>query len=113
MTSPTARPTLVTVARLAGVSVASASCVLSGGQATAKMERRVREAAAQLGYVPDTAARSLRARRTNQLAFAVPDVGNPAYVEMMRGIESVTRASGYRLLIESTGADIAEELSLI
>jgi LacI family transcriptional regulator len=113
MTSPTARPTLVTVARLAGVSVASASRVLSGGQATAKMERRVREAAAQLGYVPDTAARSLRARRTNQLAFAVPDVGNPAYVAMMRGIESVTRESGYRLLVQSTGGDIAEELSLI
>jgi LacI family transcriptional regulator len=111
---PTAsRPTLVTVARLAGVSVASASRVLSGGQATPDMERRVREAAAQLGYVPDTAARSLRARRTNQLAFAVPDVGNPAYVEMMRGIESVTRASGYRLLVQSTGADVAEEVSLI
>ena len=54
------RPTLVTVARLAGVSVASASRVLSGGIATPEMEQRVREAAAQLGYVPDTAARSLR-----------------------------------------------------
>ena len=107
------RPTLVTVARLAGVSVASASRVLSGGTATPEMERRVREAAGQLGYVPDAAARSLRARKTSQLAFAVPDVGNPAYVEMMRGIESVTRASGYRLLVESTGADIAEEVSLI
>lgn len=113
MPPPPARPTLATVARLAGVSVASASRVLSGGQATADMERRVREAAAQLGYEPDTAARSLRARRTRQLAFAVPDVGNPAYVEMMRGIESVTRASGYRLLVQSTGADVTEEVSLI
>ena len=107
------RPTLVTVARLAGVSVASASRVLSGGQATEDMVRRVREAAAQLDYVPDTAARSLRARRTNQLAFAVPDVGNPAYVAMMRGIESVTRESGYRLLVQSTGGDVAAEMSLI
>ena len=107
------RPTLVTVARLADVSVASASRVLSGGQATPEMERRVREAAAQLGYEPDTAARSLRARRTKQLAFAVPDVGNPAYVEMMRGIESVTRESGHRLLIQSTGGDSAAEVSLI
>jgi LacI family transcriptional regulator len=113
MPSGASRPTLVTVARLAGVSVASASRVLSGGQATPEMGRRVREAAAQLGYVPDTTARSLRARRTNQLAFAVPDVGNPAYVDMMRGIESVTRESGYRLLIQSTGGDIAEEMSLI
>ncbi|HEY1624475.1 MAG TPA: LacI family DNA-binding transcriptional regulator [Streptosporangiaceae bacterium] len=107
------RPTLVTVARLAGVSVASASRVLSGGTATPEMEQRVREAAAQLGYVPDTAARSLRARRTNQLALAVPDVGNPTYVELMRGIESITRTSGYRLLVQSTGADSADEVSLI
>jgi LacI family transcriptional regulator len=107
------RPTLVTVARLAGVSVASASRVLSGGIATPEMEQRVREAAAQLGYVPDTAARSLRARRTNQLALAVPDVGNPTYVELMRGIESITRTSGYRLLVQSTDADSADEVSLI
>lgn len=113
MSRPASRPTLVTVARLAGVSVASASRVLSGGQATPEMEQRVREAAAQLGYVPDMAARSLRARRTEQLAFAVPDVGNPAYVEMMRGIESVTRQAGYRLLIQSTGGDITEEVSLV
>lgn len=113
MASPSPRPTLITVARLAGVSVASASRVLTGGQATPEMDRRVREAATQLGYVPDTAARSLRARRTHQLAFAVPDVGNPAYVAMMRGIESVTRESRYRLLVQSTGGDIAEELSLI
>lgn len=113
MSRPASRPTLVTVARLAGVSVASASRVLSGGQATPEMDQRVREAAAQLGYVPDMAARSLRARRTKQLAFAVPDVGNPAYVEMMRGIESVTRESGYRLLIQSTGGDISEEVSLV
>ncbi|HUN37553.1 MAG TPA: LacI family DNA-binding transcriptional regulator [Trebonia sp.] len=113
MSSPPARPTLITVARLAGVSVASASRVLTGGQATPEMDRRVREAATALGYVPDMAARSLRARRTSQLAFAVPDVGNPAYVAMMRGIESVTRESGYRLLVQSTGGDIAEEMSVI
>jgi LacI family transcriptional regulator len=103
----------VTVARLAGVSVASASRVLSGQTATPEMQQRVRAAAVQLGYVPDAAARSLRARRTSQLAFAVADVGNPIYVEMMRGIESITRASGYRLLIQSTGSDSADEVSLI
>jgi LacI family transcriptional regulator len=104
---------MVTVARLAGVSVASVSRVLNGGSATPKMEERVHAAAAQLGYVPDAAARSLRAGRTGQLAFAIADVGNPTYVAMMRGIESVTRASGYRLLVQSTGSDVAAEVSLI
>lgn len=113
MTTSASRPTLVTVARLAGVSVASVSRVLNGGTATPEMEERVRTAAAQLGYVPDAAARSLRARRTGQLAFAVADVGNPTYVAMMRGIESVTRESGYRLLVQSTASDVSAEVSLI
>lgn len=113
MTHSASRPTLVTVARLAGVSVASASRVLSGGTATPEMEQRVRAAAAQLGYVPDSAARSLRAGRTQQLAFAVADLGNPTYVAMMRGIESVISASGYRLLVRSTGSDPADEVSLV
>jgi LacI family transcriptional regulator len=107
------RPTLVTVARLAGVSVASASRVLSGGTATPDMERRVRAAAQQLGYVPDAAARSLRAGRTQQLAFAVADVGNPTYVAMMRGIESIIKPAGYRLLVRSTGSDPADEVGLV
>jgi LacI family transcriptional regulator len=113
MATSASRPTLVTVARLAGVSVASVSRVLNGGTATPDMQERVRAAVAQLGYVPDAAARSLRARRTGQLAFAVADVGNPTYVAMMRGIESVMRSSGYRLLVQSTGSDVADEVSLI
>lgn len=107
------RPTLITVARLAGVSVASVSRVLNGGSATPAMEQRVRTAAGQLGYVPDAGARSLRAGRTQQLALAVADVGNPTYVAMMRGIESKVRASGYRLLVHSTGSDSADEVSLV
>jgi LacI family transcriptional regulator len=113
MAPPPARPTLVTVARLAGVSVASASRVLNDGPATPAMVTRVRAAALQLGYVPDATARSLRAGRTHQLAFAIADVGNPTYVAMMRGIESIIRSSGYRLLVHSTASDSADEVSLV
>ena len=112
MTSTT-RPTLVTVARVAGVSVASASRALNGHAVTPDMQRRVLAAAEQLGYVPDAAARSLRERRTGQLAFAMADIGNPFYVAMMGGIESLTRAEGYRLLVHSTGGDPADEVSMV
>jgi LacI family transcriptional regulator len=107
------RPTLVTVARVAGVSVASASRALNGRTVTPEVRRSVLAAAEQVGYVPDAAARSLRERRTRQLAFAVADIGNPFYVTMMGGIESVTRAEGYRLLVHSTGGDPADEVSLV
>ena len=107
------RPTLVTVARVSGVSVASASRALNGRPVSPDVQRRVLAAAEQLGYVPDAAARSLRERRTCQLALAVPDIGNPFYVTMMTGIEALTRTEGYRLLVHSTGGDPADEVRLI
>jgi len=107
------RPTVVTVANEAGVSIASVSRVLNGLPASPAMAARVMEASERLGYVPDATARSLKARRTSQLAFAVPDISNPVYVEMMRSIERATKSSGFRLLIHSTGADSADELDLV
>lgn len=110
MTGP---PTLSTVARVAGVSVASVSRVLNDLPATPAMERRVRDAASRLGYVPDAAGRSLRGRRTHQLAFAVPDIGNPTYVAMMHAVEATARAAGYRLVLHSTGADADQAAQVI
>lgn len=111
--APASRPTIVTVAKVSGVSVASASRALNGRPVSPDVQRKVLAAAEQLGYVPDAAARSLRERRTGQLAFAVPDIGNPFYVTMMSGIESLTKTEGYRLLVHSTDGDSADEVALI
>lgn len=98
-----AKVTLADVARRAGVSLASTSRALNGQVASAATVEKVHRAAAELGYIPDSAARSLRTRRTGQLAFAVADIGNPVYVEMMREIEAVVAAEGYRLVVSRTG----------
>ncbi|HEY7049537.1 MAG TPA: LacI family DNA-binding transcriptional regulator [Jatrophihabitantaceae bacterium] len=110
---PPSRPTLTEVARHAGVSVASASRALSGGSASPATVARVQKAAAQLGYVVDATARSLKVGRTEQLAFAVADLGNPVYVAMMRAIEGVVSAAGFRLVVSSTGASPDDEIGLI
>ncbi|HEY1180191.1 MAG TPA: LacI family DNA-binding transcriptional regulator [Phytomonospora sp.] len=106
-------PTVRTVAAMAGVSIASASRVLNGHGASAETERRVREAAASVGYVPNAVARSLQAQRTDMLALAVEDIGNPVYVAMMRAIEEVAAGAGYRLQVHATGADVAGEVELL
>ena len=108
-----APPTVRTVAELAGVSIASASRVLNGLGASAATERRVKEAAAKVGYVPNAVARSLQARRTDMLALAVQDIGNPVYVAMMRAIEEVAAGAGYRLQVHATHADVAGEVELL
>lgn len=107
------RPTLVQVAQFAGVSIASASRALNGMVASQETIAKVRTAATTLGYVPDATARSLKLGHSLQLAFAVDDVGNPVYVEMMRAIESVVRGSGYRLMVSSTGTDPADTVDLV
>ena len=106
-------PTITTVARLANVSVASASRVLNGIRTSPATLERVTAAAESVGYVPNAAARSLRSRRTGQIAFAMPDVGNPVYTAMVASIQEVARAAGVRLLLHSTGADSEDELALV
>jgi LacI family transcriptional regulator len=108
-----ATPTLATVARLANVSVASASRALNGIRTNPETFRRVTEAAATLGYVPNAAARSLRSRRTGQIAFAMPDVSNPVYTTMVGTIAQVARASGSRLILHSTDGDTVDELGFL
>ncbi|MGW7680742.1 LacI family DNA-binding transcriptional regulator [Kribbella sp. NPDC054772] len=107
------RPTIAGVARAAGVSVASVSRVLNGLPATDEMAERVQRAVAELGYVPDARARSLKVGRTFQLTLAVADVGNPVYVTMMRAVEEVVAAAGYRLVVTTTGPDVVDEVALV
>ncbi len=107
------RPTVHTVAARAGVSIASASRVLNGVGGSAETIRRVREAAAEVGYVPNAIARSLQAQRTGLVALAVADIGNPVYVAMMRAIEAVVASSGRQLLVHATGGEIDSETDLL
>jgi LacI family transcriptional regulator len=106
-------PTLTTVARLANVSVASASRVINGIKTNPETLARVSEAAEAVGYVPNAAARSLRSRRTGQIAFAMPDIANPVYTAMVSSIQQVARASGSRLILHSTDGDISDELGFL
>jgi LacI family transcriptional regulator len=111
-----ARVTIVQVAERAGVSSASASRALNGLIASAETVARVTQAARELGYVADATAQSLKRGRTLQLGYAVADIGNPVYVEIMTAIERVVSASGYRLILSSTGTssssvEVVRELS--
>ncbi|GAA4213491.1 LacI family DNA-binding transcriptional regulator [Actinocatenispora rupis] len=106
-------PTIVTIAERAGVSIASVSRVLNGQSARPETTERVLAAADALGYVPNAVARSLKSRRTNHIAFAMADIGNPVYLAMVREIQQVLRAAGYRLVLHSTDADVDDELEVL
>ncbi len=107
------KSTLVLVAELAGVSIASVSRVMNGLPASERVTERVRKAAEELGYVPDATARSLKVGKTEQIALAVADVGNPVYVSMMREISRVVTKAGYRLVLSDTGSDPRDQIDLL
>jgi LacI family transcriptional regulator len=113
MTTSSGPPTVETIAARAGVSIASVSRVLNGHGGRPNTVRRVEQAAAELGYVPNGVARSLKGGRTRQLTFAMPDVGNPVYVSMVRQIQAVAKPRGYRLLLHSTDAVAEDELDVV
>jgi LacI family transcriptional regulator len=97
--------TLRDVARRAGVHPATASRALNPetrllvSDATA---RRVADAAAALGYRPNAVARSLRTRRSHTIGVLIPDLNNPLFPPMVRGLEDRLAAAGYVALIGNT-----------
>ncbi len=109
----TPRPTVHQVAERAGVSIATVSRVLNGKGGSRTTEERVRDAVRALGYRPDAAGRALKLGRTLQVAFAVDDLANPVYTDMMGGVEAGLADSGSRLLVASTGHAVEDLLSLV
>ena len=110
---PTATPTIRTVAQAAGVSIASVSRVLNGLTTNEDTIARVREAVQTVGYVPNSAAKSLKTSQSGQVAFAMENIGNAAYLAMVQAIQPVLRSAGYRLLLHSTQADVQDEVDVL
>jgi LacI family transcriptional regulator len=74
---------------LAGVSKSTVSRVLQGGDASVKAstEQVVWQAIQQLGYAPNAIARSMRTDRTYMLMLIMPDITNPFWPEVARGVQ--------------------------
>jgi DNA-binding LacI/PurR family transcriptional regulator len=88
------------VARLAGVSVASASFALNGQPGVAEQtRRRILAAAKQLGYRANAQAQALRRGRTTTYGFVVRNFANPFFLDVLSGAEEVAEEAGATVLI--------------
>ncbi|MDQ1578323.1 MAG: LacI family transcriptional regulator [Microbacteriaceae bacterium] len=104
------RVKLVDVARRAGVSPATVSRVLNGNAPVSKATlERVQTAASELGYRRNTLASSLRRRASRLIGVVVPDVANPFYTEVVRGIEDQLRGAGYLLVLCNSDGKIEKQ----
>ncbi|MEO6943140.1 MAG: LacI family DNA-binding transcriptional regulator [Lacisediminihabitans sp.] len=98
--------TIRDVAEAAGVSVATVSRVANASAnnypVRPQTRERVLEVISRLGYRPNDNARGLLLKRSGLIGIVVPDISNPYYPEVARGIEDVAHAHGYKLMFCST-----------
>ncbi|MFE7964567.1 LacI family DNA-binding transcriptional regulator [Streptomyces cellulosae] len=105
------RPTLEEVAARAGVGRGTVSRVINGSPRVSEATRAAVEAAvAELGYVPNTAARALAANRTDAIALVVPEpetrfFTEPYFSDMLRGVGAALSDTEMQLLLIFAGSD--------
>jgi len=106
-------PTILDVARRAGVSKSTVSNVIRDADCVAPpMRARVQAAISQLNYRPNALARQLVQQRTTMFGVVVGDLANPFHAEMAKQIELHAAAQGYRTMFVNTQADEAEAAGL-
>ncbi|MEU6786600.1 substrate-binding domain-containing protein [Nonomuraea angiospora] len=97
------RPSIRRVAELAGVSATTVSHTLNRRRPVAEeTRRRVLQAIEELGYRPNALARGLRTSRSQTIGLIIPDITNPFYPALARGLQDVLGPEGYDQIISNT-----------
>ena len=108
------RVTIDDVARLAGVSHQTVSRVINNKPYVSPDTRqRVQRIITETGYRPSPIARSLVTARTATIGLVVPDISNPYFSAIARGVEQVAYAHNYSVLLCNTGEDASRELEVL
>ena len=103
-------PTIQDVAKKAGVSVGTVSNVLNELQSVSEINKKnVNRAILELGYRRNDAASQLRSNISNTIGFIIPDITNPFYPEIMRGVDDTARKEGYNVFLCNKDRSISAE----
>ena len=100
----TTRPTIHDVASRAGMSKSLVSLALSGSPKVSERSRLlIEKAAAELGYRPNAAARSLSVRRSRTIGVLILDLHNPVFAEILDGVQTEVRQHGFSTMLVTGG----------
>ncbi|MDQ1596317.1 MAG: LacI family transcriptional regulator [Arthrobacter pascens] len=106
--------TIVDVASLAGVSTSTVSHVLNETRhVEPETKARVMSAVLATGYRRDALARSMRRARTDSIGLVVSDAGEPAFADMVHGVEEAAAQHGLSLLLANSAEDPARERAAV
>lgn len=106
--------TMKDVARAAGVSASTVCRALTSPDLVRPATRElVRRVADQLGYQPNRAARGLITGRTGNVGLVVPDLTNPFFPGVVKGVQTRARESDYQIFLADADEDVAAETGLV
>lgn len=102
--------TIKDIAKVAGVSYTTVSRSLNDHpEIKRETKKRIFEVAEKMGYSPNAIARSLVKKNTLMIALLVPDITNPYYPEVAKGVEDYASAHGYSVFLCNTNGNVAKE----
>src|SRR5690606_10085731 len=105
--------TIYDVAELAGVSPATVSRVFNGTSVSDAKTAAVRAAAEELSFTPNRAARTLRRQSSEVIGLVIPDIENPYFTEMARGVEDVASEAGYSVVLCNSDSVLEKEATYL
>jgi LacI family transcriptional regulator len=107
-------PRIQDVARRAGVAIGTVSNVLNNPHLVSENTRlKVEAAIAELGFVRNSAARTLAARRTDTVGLVLTDIGNSLFVDIARGAESAASEAQLKLLLANSDSRTSKQNSYL
>lgn len=102
--------TIKDVAKKAGVSTSTVSRVISGnGPVNDATRQKVMEAVRALNYRPNFLAKGLKEGRTKTIGLIIPNIRNPIFPAVVRGVEDTARKQGYTVVLCNTDEDVLIE----
>lgn len=106
--------TIKDIARAAGVSHPTVSRALNDHPAISKAtSERIKKLAAEMGYIPNAAARGLKTNRTKALGVIISQIDDPFWSEVLNGVDSVLHPAGYSLFIAATHREKEREKQVV
>lgn len=106
--------TMKDVAKAAGVSLGTVSNVLNNvPTVTEENRQKVLKAIKELKFIPNTAARTLKTKTSKSIGLIIPDITNPFYPELARGVEDAAKKAGFTVFLCNNDRDVQKEREYI
>jgi LacI family transcriptional regulator len=106
--------TIKQIAKKAGVSVATVSYALNNKNSIGEQKKKkIKAIAEQMGYIPNSVARSLQSRTTNIIGIVIPQISNSFTGELLVKLENYARTNEFYLLLGTTNNKPEDEIEII